>query len=225
MLNIVFEMFKDAKVDFEKLEKFGFILKNDIYEYKTTLLNDEFTMYIFVDKQGNVTTKLIDNNFNSEYTLHLVEDNVGEFVGKVRQEFKEILLKIKGNCFYYCIFKSEQAQEIIKYIKDKYNCDLEFLWQKFPENAIWRREDSKKWFGVLMLLPKSKLGIDSDEMIEIIDLHATPEKITQLVDNKKYFPGYHMNKKSWFTICLDYSVETNKINKLIDDSFNLAKNK
>ncbi|MBR3153114.1 MAG: MmcQ/YjbR family DNA-binding protein, partial [Clostridia bacterium] len=43
-----------------------------------------------------------------------------------------------------------------------------------------------------------------------------------IIDNKKIFPGYHMNKKSWITIKLDNSVETEEIIHLIDNSYELS---
>ena len=45
----------------------------------------------------------------------------------------------------------------------------------------------------------------SNETVEIIDLHADPEKIPHMVDNVKLFPGFHMNKKHWLTLALDGS--------------------
>ncbi|MBF1202590.1 MAG: MmcQ/YjbR family DNA-binding protein, partial [Fusobacterium periodonticum] len=36
-------------------------------------------------------------------------------------------------------------------------------------------------------------------------------------------PAYHMNKKHWCTICLDGTVELEKIYNLIDISYELAK--
>lgn len=50
----------------------------------------------------------------------------------------------------------------------------------------------------------------------------SPEKLEQTVDNKKYFRGYHMNKKNWITVCLDGSVSVNEIEKLIDESYEIA---
>jgi len=42
------------------------------------------------------------------------------------------------------------------------------------------------------------------------------------VDNDKIFQGYHMNKNNWITIKLDDSIETQKIFKLIDNSYKLS---
>lgn len=104
-----------------------------------------------------------------------------------------------------------------------YYCDeLEFLWQKFPDNAVWRRKDNKKWYGALLTVSKEKLGLPSKETTEIIDLRLEPDKIASQIDRVRYFPGWHMNKKSWYTIILDGSVETAEICSRIHNSFLLA---
>jgi len=61
-----------------------------------------------------------------------------------------------------------------------------------------------------------------DKIIEVINLHNSEEEIKKLIDCKKYFPAYHMNKKHWCTICLDGTVELKEIYKLIDISYELA---
>lgn len=62
-------------------------------------------------------------------------------------------------------------------------------------------------------------------MIEILDLRMKPEDIETIVDNKKYFPGYHMNKKHWITICLDGTLPVEEIYVHLDESYHLAKKK
>ena len=44
-----------------------------------------------------------------------------------------------------------------------------------------------------------------------------------MIDKKRYFPGWHMNKKHWYTIILDGSVSTEEICSRIDESYRLAK--
>ena len=65
------------------------------------------------------------------------------------------------------------------------------------------------------------MGINKDEIVEIIDLRVDKNK-PSIVDNEKIFAGYHMNKKSWITICLDNSLETEEIINLLDNSYKLA---
>ena len=146
----------------------------------------------------------------------------GEFVGKVRCEYEEKIKDIINKCTDSNVFQKSQTKEIIKYIKNKYNDDLEFLWEKFEDTAIWRNKENVKWYGLLMTISKSKLGFDSEEIIEAIDLRYQKEEIEKIVDNKLVFPGYHMNKKSWITIVLDNSVDTETICGLIDNSYKIS---
>ena len=142
---------------------------------------------------------------------------------KVYMAYSEILERIKKECFEDERFKANYTKEIIEYVKNKYGDKLEFLWEKSPKNAVIRRKNSNKWYAVILTLSKRKIKLDSDEKIEIINLHNSPKEIEKLIDNKKYFPAYHMNKKHWCTICLDGTVELEEIYKLIDISYELAK--
>ena len=134
----------------------------------------------------------------------------------------EVLQDIADKCYETEIFKSKQALEIISYIRQKYGDELEFLWERLSDNAVWRRKDNDKWYGVLLSLPRRKLGIKSDEIVEIIDLKGEPEALKSLIDNKHYYPGWHMNKKHWYTIILDGSVSLDEICHRIDASYLLA---
>lgn len=215
------KIFKNKKANFNKLIDYGFVKKDDIYFCVVPILANQFEVQIQICSSGEMQTKTIENLSQDEYILHLT-DAVGEFVGKVRDEYQKVIEDILDKCYENDIFKSKQSLEIIEYIKNKYGDDLEYLWEKFSNNAIWRRKDTKKWYGLMVVLSKRKLKIDSDEIVEIIDVRVNQNN-KNLVDNKLIFEGYHMNKKSWITICLDNSVDTKDIFKLIDESYALAK--
>ena len=214
--------FKNKTPDFSKLPAYGFVRQKDSYIYTTGIVENQFKMVVSIEPDNNVKTKVLDNDLGDEYILHLTPDAVGSFVGKVRSEYNNVLQDIADKCFISDVFKSEQSRRIIAYLSEKYRNKPEFLWKKFPENAIFRRTDTNKWYAVLLTLPKRKLGINSDETVEILDLRIDPEQIAYMVDNKKYFPGYHMNKKHWITICLDGTVAMDEIFRKIDDSYLLA---
>lgn len=221
-MNTIKSIFQRKSVNFEKLIAFGFLKKSDIYSYHTTLTGSDFTMTVNVTKQGEVTATVIDPAFNEPYTLHLVDSAVGSFVGSIKMEYEQLLTEIADKCFEPDVFKSQQAKEVIAYVKDKYGNELEYLWQKFPNNAVVRRQDNKKWYAVFLTVSRRKLGFDSDEMSEILDLRMTPEDIEKMVDGIKFLPGYHMNKKHWITICFDGTVSLEEICSLIDESYKLA---
>ena len=165
---------------------------------------------------------MIDPSLNELYTLHLVDNATGGFVETVKYEYQETLLEISSQCFQADIFQSKQSNELIDYIRKTYGDELEFLWEKFPKNAIWRRKDTQKWYGILLTVSKQKLGLPCDKSVEVLDFRVLPEELESLVDYKTYFPGYHMNKKHWCTIILDGSVPFEKICNRIDASYLLA---
>ena len=212
---------KNKSIDYNELLKYGFINIDGIYTYKNKICNEQFEMIVII-KDNKITSKLIDLANEDEYILVDIKDTIGEFVGKVREEYENELQNIIAKCTKYNVFKSKQAKEIIKYVKEKYNDDLEYLWKKFLENAVLRNKKNNKWYGALMVLSKRKLEIDSDEIIDILDLRYQKDLIKDFIDNDKILPGYHMNKNSWITIKLDDSVPNKKIFELIDNSYNLS---
>ena len=214
---------KNRKVNTAKLLSFGFVEQNGYYRYSSSLVGGQMTLNIAISPDRKIHAEVIDNELMEEYRLHLVADAVGSFVGQVKTEYAAILEEVFTKCFDIDVFKSEQAKEVICYVRNKYGDELEFLWQKFPDNAIVRRKDNQKWYAAILTVSRRKLGLNSDEMIEILDLRMTPEDIEKTVDGIKYFPGYHMNKKHWITICLDGMVSTEEILSKIDESYSLAR--
>lgn len=222
MLNIS-GIFKNKVLNISRLLKFGFVQVEQEYIHSSTILNDQFQMNVKITIAGMVSVNVWDIDSQEEYILIHMPTANGAFVSSVIQACEEKLKIIAENCFDHIVFKSEQAKQIIAYVDATYHNQLEFLWEKFSQNAVLRRKDSRKWYAVILTVAKTKLGLDGNEMIEVIDLRALPNEIEQLLDGKKYFPGYHMNKKHWYTICLDGSVPTQEICDRIDASYILAK--
>lgn len=217
------DFIKDKKIDLKRLEKFGFKLKENSYYYDIFLLNNQFKMTVKINLDNSIFTEIIDVETNETYVLHLLEERRNGYSEKVYRAYSKVLDKIKKECFEDEIFKTDYTNEIVDYVKNKYGDELEFLWEKSPKTAVVRRKNSNKWYVLILTLSKRKLNLDSDEAVEIINLHNSPEEIEKLIDNKRYFPAYHMNKKHWCTICLDGAVELEKIYRLIDISYELAK--
>lgn len=221
-MNLINTIFNRKKMNTSKLVSYGFENDENVYKYKTILNESKFILAIAIDKEGNVSSEVTDPSTYEPYTLHLSEGAIGSFVGGVRSEYEEILADIAEKCFEPDIFKTIQTKQIIEYVREVYGDELEYLWQKFPDNAVWRRKDNKKWYGAILTVSLRKLGLNSDEMVEIIDLRYHPDKLEKLVDGKTYFPGWHMNKKNWYTIILNETVTTEEIFRLIDKSYQLA---
>lgn len=215
--------FRNKIASAEKLRAFGFVSEGEDYVYSETVVDGQFNLVVRVAADKTASAKVYDADTGDEYVLHLSPQAAGAFVGRVRAECDGVLQKIADNCFETKIFKTEDADSIIRYIREKYQEEFEFLWEKFPNNAIVRRKDTQKWYAALLTAAKDKIGAGGEGTAEIIDLRMKTEDIERFVDDKKYFGGYHMNKKHWITICLDGSVTTEEICRLVDESRLLAK--
>ncbi len=216
---------KDLKLNINGLLDIGFVEESEYYKYETTIINNQFHLIIKIEKNGVIVSDCFEISTKEKLMPYYVSSASGDFMGQIKDEYDRIIQTVKEKCCIKNIFKSEYSALVIEYVKNKYNDELEYLWKKFPNNAIWRNKGNQKWYGALLVVEKSKLGINEAGIIEIIDLLLEPERIEQLVDNKKYFEGYHMNKKHWITVKLDGSVDINEIYKLIDNSYHLSKNK
>ncbi len=214
-------IFKNRKPNMEKLLSFGFEKGDNGWVYHTDLVGGQMALTVSIDDEGTINTRIVDGS-GEEYVLHRVAGAAGAFVGRVNSEFEAVLKMISDKCFDRNVFKSEQAKAVIAYVRDTYGDDLEYLWQKFPDNAVVRRKDNQKWYAVFLTVSRRKIGLDSDETAEILDLRIKPEEIKDTIDNIRFFPGYHMNKKHWITICLDKTVSIEEIYRRIDKSYLLA---
>jgi len=215
-------MFRRKRMVEERLISYGFTKADDGFGFSTEILDGQFRLTVEIAGDGRVNTRIVDAAAGEEYVLHRVAGAAGTFTGTVREAYEGVMLDIAAKCFEPDVFRTAQARELIAYVRDTYGDELEFLWEKFPDNAVWRRKDNNKWYGALLTVSKRKLGLRSDEMIEIIDLRISPDELDRLLDGVRYLPGYHMNKRNWYTICLDGSVVTDEIMKRIDCSYCLA---
>ena len=221
MENDIRTLFQNKKANEEKLLSFGFMPAGEGYIYRETFPGTGFQMTVTVSG-GGVTSQVTDPVTEEPYVLHLVEGAAGSFVGEIRAQYEAVLLKISDACFDADVFRFEMTNRLIAYAKEQYGDEPEFLWGKYPDAAVLRRKDSMKWYGLLMTLSKRKLGLPSDDMAEILDLRIPEGESTDLLDGVRYFPGYHMNKKHWYTMILDGSVPFREICLRVDGSYRKA---
>ena len=146
-----------------------------------------------------------------------------EYNAELEAAFKNEILQNRAK-YYENVFSSRKAKQIIKHIKESYGDELEFLWLNAPNYAIFRHNNNKKWYAVLMAINESKLGLKTDNKISIINLKAKPKSINKLIDNICYFRAYHMNKKHWISIKLDDKIAMKDLCKLVSESYQITCN-
>lgn len=113
-----------------------------------------------------------------------------------------------------------KREEIYEYVKKQYGTIPEYLWKESPESAVLRHKNGK-WYAVLMQVEKSRLGLEGDTKVDIIDVKCDPDMVGLLTQTYGFLPGYHMNKKYWITMLLDGTVSEAKILDFLDMSYDL----
>lgn len=108
------------------------------------------------------------------------------------------------------------------YIAETYAADAEFPWVQYPEYAVFRHTNNKKWFAVVMEVPKEKLGVPGDGTLDILNVKCDPILIGSFRSEPGIYPAYHMSKANWLSVALDGSVEDEKIKLLLDMSYELT---
>ena len=113
-----------------------------------------------------------------------------------------------------------KREEIFEYVKKQYGTIPEYLWKSSLENAILRHKNGK-WYAVLMQVEKSRLGLEGDTKVDILDVKCDADMVGLLTQTYGFLPGYHMNKKYWITMLLDGTVSEAKILDFLDMSYDL----
>lgn len=211
------EIFKKRELDTKKLLEYGFIKNNDYLEYKKLILNNTFEIVITV-KENKINGKVIDKEFDDEYLNYRLENQTGEFVNTIRDEFVHTLEDIKENCTINKLFVNDQSNRLVNLILKKYSDSPEFLFND-DTTGVFRNKNNKKWYGIILNVDYKKF-YKKDGKVDIINIKLNPNKIDNLINEKGFFRAFHMNKKSWVSIILDDTVKDEKIMKLIDESYN-----
>ena len=116
--------------------------------------------------------------------------------------------------------KRSLRNRVFRYVKEKYGAEAEYPWFRYPDYAVFRHEDSRKWYGLVMNLPKSRLGLSSDEEADILNLKVDDLLLRDLLIRQDgFFPGYHISRGNWISVLLDGTVRFEEIAALIDRSY------
>ena len=113
-----------------------------------------------------------------------------------------------------------KREEIYEYVKKQYGTVPEYLWKESPESAVLRHKNGK-WYAVLMQVEKSRLGLEGDTKVDILDVKCDADMVGLLTQTYGFLLGYHMNKKYWITMLLDGTVSEAKILDFLDMSYDL----
>ena len=112
---------------------------------------------------------------------------------------------------------------IFSYVAEQYGTEPEYLWAKTPDAAVIRHKGNRKWYGIIMNVPRRTLGLFGEGSTDILNVKCTPAVREIILAERRALPAYHMNKQHWISLPLDGSLEFETIFSLIDGSYELTK--
>ncbi|QUT17825.1 MmcQ/YjbR family DNA-binding protein [Rahnella inusitata] len=115
-----------------------------------------------------------------------------------------------------------KRETLFSYAQEHFNAEPEYLWRNLPDYAVLRHHNGDKWFGIVMNVPGTKLGLETDDKIDILEVKVRPEHIGSLRQKEGILPGYHMNKEHWVSVILSGSLSAKEILELLADSHELT---
>ena len=94
------------------------------------------------------------------------------------------------------------------------------------DTTVFRHGEGGKWFGLIMNVEKSRVGLDGEGKIDVLNLKCDPEE--SFIVREMYggiIPAYHMNKRHWISVILNGSVPVDFTERLTEKSYDLTRKK
>ena len=115
-------------------------------------------------------------------------------------------------------------QEYFALCTEVYGTLPDYPFEEDFETAVLRHTDTRKWYGIVMRVSRRKFGLDSDEVIDVVNLKLPMEMYGSFGAADGVYPAYHMNKLHWISVLLP-DAQTDLIEFLTNVSFEATKEK
>lgn len=218
----MFEIFKAYQFNSKKAKGYGFVENQGVWTFSSTILQGDFFMIVTVE-DGDLSFQIYDQETGDLYPQVHMESMRGTFVGSVREACLEVLYDIRKSCFEVQEFLCPQTKRIMTLVQEKFENQLEYLWEKSPDTAVLRHDDNQKWYAVLMKTSWEKLDKAREGHVEVVNLKH--DQVANLLLEKGIYPAFHMNKRYWISLPLDDTLSDEQIVKLFERSWFLTSKK
>ena len=115
-------------------------------------------------------------------------------------------------------------QEFFELCSSSYFTQPDYPFDDWMESAVFRHADNKKWFAIVLSVPRRKFGFDSDEVIDVVNLKLPTEMFGSFGAADGVYPAYHMNKLHWISVLLP-DAPNDVVQFLLNASFEATKSK
>ena len=113
-------------------------------------------------------------------------------------------------------------QQLFEYCLNTYGTSPDYPFDEDFETAVLRHNDNHKWYALVMRVSRRKFGLDSDEVIEVVNLKLPVEMYGSFGAADGVYPAYHMNKLHWISVLLPDAPD-DLVQFLVDVSFEVTK--
>ena len=93
-------------------------------------------------------------------------------------------------------------QSFLAYCRDTWGTEPDYPFEEDFETAVLRHGSNRKWYALVMRVPRRKFGLDSDEVVEVVNLKLPVEMFGSFGASDGVYPAYHMNKLHWISVLL-----------------------
>ena len=93
-------------------------------------------------------------------------------------------------------------QELLSYCLSVYGTSPDYPFDKDFETAVLRHSATRKWYALVMRVPRRKFGQESDEVTDVVNLKLPTEMFGSFGAAEGVYPAYHMNKLHWISVLL-----------------------
>lgn len=115
-------------------------------------------------------------------------------------------------------------QEYLEYCSDAFGTFPDYPFDEDFETAVLRHSDNRKWYAIVMRVPRKKFGQERDETVDVVNLKLPTEMIGSFGASDGVYPAYHMNKHHWISVLLPDAPE-DLVQFLTSVSYEATKNK
>lgn len=57
---------------------------------------------------------------------------------------------------------------LFKWTKEQFGTDPEYLWARYPGYAVLRNGGNRKWYALIMDVPRGRLGVSGNGTVDIV---------------------------------------------------------
>ena len=115
-------------------------------------------------------------------------------------------------------------QQFLEYCLNTYGTSPDYPFDDDLETAVLRHAENRKWYALVMKVPRRKFGFESDAVIDVVNLKLPTEMFGSFGATDGVYPAYHMNKLHWISVLLPNAPDA-LVQFLVNVSFEATKAK